>query len=64
MSLTKMHLRISGNNSTLSSQREAVLAAALERVLELSPGMIEHDHAKPTLRGEIASFWLKMGGGR
>jgi len=64
MSLTKMHLRISGNNPVLSAQREAALVAALEKALKLSPGMIEHDHAKPTLRGEITAFWLKTGGGR
>ncbi len=64
MSLTKMHLRISGNVAGLSAQREAVLAAALEKSLKLVPGMIEHDHAKPTIRGEIATFWLKTGGAR
>jgi hypothetical protein len=62
--LTKMHLRISGNDPKLSALREAALTGALERALELTPGMIEHDHAKPTLRGEIAAFWLKTGGGR
>jgi hypothetical protein len=62
MGLTRMHLRISGNVPSLSAQRETALVAALERALELAPGMIEHDHSKPTLRGEIASFWLKTGG--
>jgi hypothetical protein len=64
MGLTRMHLRISGNNPALSAQRETTLVLALERTLELAPGMIEHDHAKPTLRGEVAAFWLKSGGGR
>ena len=62
--LTKMHVRISGNELLLSNQREAALVDALEKALKLSPGMIEHDHAKPNLRGEIASFWLKTGGSR
>src|SRR5207302_7348052 len=43
--LTKMHLRISSNSPSLSSQRETVLVKALEKALELVPGMIEHDHA-------------------
>ncbi len=64
MGLTKMHLRISGIEAGLSAQREATLVAALEKSLELVPGMIEHDHTKPTLRGEIATFWLKTGGSR
>jgi hypothetical protein len=62
LSLTKMHLRISGNEAGLSAQREAVLSSALEKSLKLMPGMIEHDHTKPTIRGEIATFWLKTGG--
>jgi hypothetical protein len=61
---TKMHLRISGDDPELSSQRETVLVAALNKVLELDPGAIEHDHTKPTLRGEIAIFWLKTGGSK
>ena len=64
MSLTKMHLRVSGNEPVLSSQREAALVTALQKALKLSPGMIEHDHTKPTLRGEIVAFWLKTGGSR
>jgi len=62
MGLTKMHLRISGKDPELSSQRETVLVAALNRALELDPGAIEHDHTSPTLRGEIAVFWIKTGG--
>lgn len=60
--LTKMHVRVSGNDSSLSSQREAALVSALGKALHLSSGQIEHDHAQPTLRGEIAVFWLKIGG--
>ena len=62
--LTKMHLRISGNDPTLSAQRESALVKALEKSLELVPGMIEHDHTPTTMRGEIAVFWLKSGGSR
>ena len=62
--LTKMHLRVTGHDHQLSSRREAALVDALEKTLKLSPGMIEHDHTLPGLRGEIAAFWLKMGGSR
>ena len=62
--LTKMHLRIAGEDSTLSAQREAALAAALEKALVLNPGSVEHDHAAAGPRGEIAIFWLKTGGSR
>ncbi len=62
--LTKMHLRISGNDPALSAQREYVLTNALNRTLQLVPGAIEHDHTHPTERGEIAVFWLKTGGAR
>ena len=64
LGITKMHLRISGNDLDMAVQREAALAASLERALELVPGAIEHDHTAPTLRGEIAVFWLKTGGSR
>jgi hypothetical protein len=59
--LTKMHVRVSGNQQDLSYQREVSLVEALQKALHLSPGLIEHDHTPPTLRGEVASFWLKMG---
>jgi len=59
--LTKMHARVAGNQQDLSYQREVSLVQALEKALHLSPGQIEHDHTMPTLRGEIASFWLKVG---
>ena len=62
--LTKMHLRISGSDPELSAQREVAFVLALQKALELSDGSIEHDHTKPTLRGEIAVFWLKIGGAR
>ncbi len=64
MGLTKMHLRISGDDQGLSAQRESVLVGSLERALKLVPGSIEHDHTKPTMRGEIVVFWLKTGGSR
>jgi hypothetical protein len=59
--LTKLHARISGNQENLSADRERVLVESLERTLKLSPGQVEHDHAKATVRGEIAVFWLKTG---
>jgi hypothetical protein len=59
--LTRMHVRISGANEALSSAREVALVEALQKTLRLSPGQIEHDHTKPTIRGEIAVFWLKTG---
>ena len=62
--LTKMHLRISSEQSSLAALRETVLVGALEHSLKLVPGAIEHDHITPTGRGEIAIFWLKTGGSR
>jgi hypothetical protein len=62
--LNRMHVRISGAQEALSSAREVALVEALQRSLRLSPGQIEHDHTKPTIRGEIAVFWLKSGGAR
>lgn len=62
--LTKLHVRIAGENQDLSTDRETVLTEALEKSLHLSPGQVEHDHTKPTLRGEIAVFWLKVDGGK
>jgi hypothetical protein len=59
--LTKMHVRIAGAQDALSASREVTLAEALQKALRLSPGIIEHDHTKPTMRGEIAVFWLKTG---
>jgi hypothetical protein len=64
LGLTKMHLRISGTDPTLSAQREALLAGALEKALVLVPGSVEHDRTTPGPRGEIAVFWLKAGGSR
>jgi hypothetical protein len=61
LGLTKLHARISGAQKDLSAQREKALVDALEKALHLSPGFVEHDHAKPTLRGEVAVFWLKRG---
>jgi hypothetical protein len=60
--LSKLHVRIAGTQEELASQREVNLVEALQRHLHLSPGQIEHDHTKPTLRGDIAVFWLKTGG--
>ena len=60
--LTKLHARIAGKQADLSAQREAVLVEAMQKTLHQSPGQIEHDHTAPTIRGEIASFWLKTGG--
>lgn len=62
--LTKLHVRIAGENQGLSAAREQVLVKALERSLHLDSGQVEHDHTKPTIRGEIAVFWLKVPGGR
>ena len=59
LGLTKMHLRISGSDAALSAEREAALAAALEKSLVLVPGSVEHDRTPPGPRGEIAVFWLK-----
>jgi len=64
LGMTKMHLRISGTDPTLSAQREAVLSSALEKALVLVPGSVEHDRTAPGPRGEIAIFWLKAGGSR
>ena len=64
LGMTKMHLRISGSDPTLSAQREAVLSSALEKALVLVPGSVEHDRTAPGPRGEIAVFWLKAGGSR
>jgi hypothetical protein len=64
LGLTKMHLRIAGEDSSLSAQREAALAEALEKALVLVTGSVEHDHAASGPRGEIAIFWLKAGGAR
>jgi len=64
MGTTRMHVRIAGESPELSAQRETVLVQALEKSLHLSEGLIEHDHAKPTIRGEIVAFWLKTGGSR
>ncbi|MFA5976159.1 MAG: hypothetical protein WC859_08365 [Elusimicrobiota bacterium] len=60
--LTKMHVRITGEDKNLSAQRETTLVSALEKALRLAPGQIEHDSTQPTIRGEIAVFWLKTGG--
>jgi hypothetical protein len=59
--LTKMHVRIAGSQADLASQREVAIVETLQKILRLSPGQIEHDHTKPTIRGEIAVFWLKTG---
>ena len=64
LGMPKMHLRISGLDAVLSSQRETVLAEALEKALILVPGSIEHDRAAAGPRGEIAIFWVKTGGSR
>jgi len=64
LGLTKMHLRIAGENQPLSAARETVLTKALEKDLVLVPGSIEHDHVASADRGEIAVFWLKSGGPR
>ena len=45
-------------------RRETALTGVLERSLKLVPGSIEHDHIATTMRGEIAVFWLKIGGGK
>lgn len=62
--LTQMHVRIACEQDDLAAAREVTLVESLQKALKLSPGQIEHDHSKPTLRGEIAVFWLKMGGGK
>jgi hypothetical protein len=64
LGLTKMHLRISGVDPSLSSLRELSLTSALEKSLSLPSGAIEHDHVTSTPRGEIAVFWLKVGRSR
>jgi hypothetical protein len=64
LGLTKMHLRISGSDPTLSAQREVVLSEALEKALVLVHGSVEHDRSTPGPRGEIAVFWLKAGAAR
>jgi hypothetical protein len=64
LGLSKMHLRISGRIPALSAQQELELVRVLERSLQLVPGSIEHDHSKATVRGEVAVFWLKRGGGK
>jgi hypothetical protein len=64
MGINRMFLRVAGNDAALSAQRKTVLVSTLERSLKLVPGMIEHEHKKPTERGEIVSFWLKTGGSR
>lgn len=62
--LTRLHVRIAGENQTLAANREATLARALQTSLRLDNGQVEHDHTKPTIRGEIAVFWLKVPGGK
>lgn len=62
--VTRMFLRVSGDDLSLAAQRKNVLVATLEKTLKLVPGMIEHEHKKPNERGEIISFWLKTGGSR
>ncbi len=62
--VNKMHLRISGDDKDLSAQRKSALVEALQKHLKLVPGMIEHDHVATSIRGEIVSFWLKIGGAR
>jgi len=64
MGTTRMHVRIAADNQDLSALRETTLVKALEKSLHLSEGLVEHDHSKPTTRGEIVSFWIKTGGGR
>ncbi len=59
--LQKLHVRIASDQDELASQRETSLVQALQHALHLLPGQVEHDHAKTTIRGEIAVFWLKMG---
>ena len=59
--LTQTHVRLQGADEALDVAREEALVNALQKALLLSPGMIEHDHAKATPRGEIAVFWLKRG---
>lgn len=62
MSVNHMHVRIAGNQSELSAQRESVLVSSLSKALRVPPQFLEHDHTTPTLRGEIAVFWIKRGG--
>jgi len=57
--LTKMFVRIAAAQKELAGAREKALVAALEKSLLLAPGLIEHDSVPPTLRGDIASFWIK-----
>ncbi len=57
--LTKMFIRVAGQSAGLSAAREQSLVASLEKSLLLPAGQIEHDNARPTLRGEIVSIWLK-----
>ncbi len=64
MGVNRMFLRVFGNDPTLSAQRKTVLVNALEKSLKLVPGMIEHEHKRPTERGEIVSFWIKTGSAR
>jgi len=59
--LTRLFVRVASSQPELAVKREAALVGALEKSLLLSPGLIEHDHSDPTLRGEIASFWIKKG---
>lgn len=59
--LTKIHVRIAEDDQALASERETSLVEALNKTLHLAVGQVEHDHTKPTIRGEIAVFWLKTG---
>lgn len=62
--LTKMFVRVAGQDRALSAARESVLVSALEKSLLLSLGQIEHDNTKPTLRGEVVAVWLKKAASR
>jgi hypothetical protein len=62
--LQKLHVRIASSQPALAEQREKSLTAALEKMMLFSPGQIEHDHAEPTLRGEIVAFWIKKEAGK
>lgn len=61
--LTRAHIRIAEKDTHLATAREVSLVQAMQKTLHLPLTQLEHDHLLGAgQRGEVASFWLKIGG--